>query len=387
MSKIGFAIVFFFIVGKSYSQQPGYLVLIDADNDQVFRVRIGDTVYNSSELGHLTIPYLKDSTYNLAIGFPRKIYPERIFSIKMNKKDQGFQLKNLGEKGWALYNWQTRELKMPITDSALSQGIPERGIKKEDAFSRLMAAVVNDTSVMYNAFVSQKIVKDSAVTQPNEQAIKTDSSVTADNNAKKNVPIVAPAADHSKKEKAIVKSKLPSIRKLSERSTPTAKRLTYIDASKEGSVDTVTLFIPLENGVAISSNDTAKKITPVKGKKTGKGTGIKSDSAANKLASANIDCKNSAIDSDVDSLRENILRANTIDSKITEAKKYFRMKCFSVAQVKILSESFASDKSKYSFFQAAYPYLSDRANTGQLLTVLSDAIYVNRFKKEMAVDK
>lgn len=383
MSKIGFAIVFFFIVGKSYSQQPGFLVLIDADNEQVFRVRIGDTVYNSSELGHLTIPYLKDSTYNLAIGFPRKIYPDRIFSIKMNKKDQGFQLKNLGEKGWALYNWQTRELKMPITDSSLSQGIPERGIKKDDAFSRLMAAVVNDTSVMYNAFVSQKIIKDSAITQPNEQAIKTDSSIAIDNNANKNVP----AVDHSKKEKPIDKSKLPAIRKLSERSTPTAKRLTYIDASREGSVDTVTLFIPVENAPAISLTDTSKKIAPVKGKKTGKPTGIKNDSTGNKLGAATIDCKNSATDSDVDSLRDNILRANTIDSKISEAKKYFRIKCFSVAQVKTLSETFASDKTKYSFFQAARPYLTDRANTAQLLTALSDPIYVNRFKKEMAVDK
>src|SRR5882672_3289553 len=114
MLKIGFGIIFFLIIGKTYSQQQNYLVLIDADNDQVFRVRIGDTIYNSSGLGHLTIPYLKDSTYNITIGFPKKQFPEHMFSIRINKKDQGFQLKNLGEKGWALYNWQTRELKMPL---------------------------------------------------------------------------------------------------------------------------------------------------------------------------------------------------------------------------------------------------------------------------------
>jgi hypothetical protein len=62
MAKIGL-IIFFLIIGKTYSQQQNYLVLIDADNDQAFRVRIGDTIYNSSSLGHLAIPYLKDSVY------------------------------------------------------------------------------------------------------------------------------------------------------------------------------------------------------------------------------------------------------------------------------------------------------------------------------------
>jgi hypothetical protein len=63
---------------------------------------------------------------------------------------------------------------------------------------------------------------------------------------------------------------------------------------------------------------------------------------------ANSDCKNIAIDHDVDTLL-NILTENTIESKIAAANKYFKKKCFSVKQLKILGELFTSDKSRYSF--------------------------------------
>ncbi|MBS1597588.1 MAG: DUF4476 domain-containing protein [Bacteroidetes bacterium] len=387
MSKNWLAIIFFFIVSKSYSQQQSYLVLIDADNDQVFRVRIGDTTYNSSELGHLSIPYLKDSTYNLAFGFPQKKIREQVFSVKINKKDQGFQLKNLGEKGWALYNWQTRELKMPLTDSAFDQGIAERGIKRDDAFSRLMAAVVNDTSVMYNAFIPRRIVNDSTKNEITNQNSKNDSSSLAaeKNKQDKAAPIVEIPASQVEDQKLKVGIKYPFIKKLSERSTPTAKRITYVDAVQQGIADTITLFIPLETqGTTLA--DSVKKITPAKNKKKNQKNASKADSTLLTRRSLNVDCKNLATDHDVDTLRASMLNANTIEAKIAESDKYFKTKCFSASQVKSLGELFASDKSKYKFFETAYPYISDKINVSQLATLLSDSIYINRFKKEMVVN-
>ena len=394
MAKIGFAIIFFLIVGKTYSQQQNYLVLIDADNDQTFRVRIGDTLYNSSTLGHLVIPHLKDSTYNMAIGFPKKEFHERIFSIRVNKKDQGFQLKNLGEKGWALYNWQTRELKMPLMDSSLNQTIPESGTKKDDAFSRLMSAVVNDTSVMYNAFATQKPLKDSLKNNIKEPEVKNDSSLIAVEKDKKLIVPVATVIEKPKKEKNINgKAGNPGIRKLSERSTNSAKRITYIDAFQPGSVDTITIFILFDNQSVTLTGDSTKKIIPGKNKKKSmKGTGnpidstnIKSNLSAKRSKSipAHSDCKNIASDSDLNVLRANILTENTIEAKIEAADKYFKTKCFSVTQLKILGELFASNKSRYNFFGVAYPYISDRENISQLATLLTDTIYINRFKEEM----
>jgi len=372
MLKVGFAIVFFFIVGKSYSQQPGYLVLIDADNEQIFRVRIGDTVYNSSDLGHLTIPYLKDSTYNLMVGFPRKVFREHTFSIKMNKKDLGFQLRNLGEKGWVLYNWQTRETIMPLIDTGNAQLFPEQGIKRDDAFSRLMAAVVNDTSVMYNAFVSQKITDTSTLR-------KSDTTLVAGVNEQATTAGIAPASQ----VKSAAKSKYPFVKKLSERSTAKTKRITYIDATSQESRDTITLFIPIETDALIVSSDSTNKVIPTRNKKKGKPSTAQTDSA-NTVARFN--CQVTATDKDVDSLKSNILSANTIDAKMGEAEKYFKAKCFLSEQIKSLSELFASDKSKFTFFHLAHPYISDRTNISQLAMIFKDTSYISRFKKETASD-
>src|ERR1017187_1051650 len=116
MSKTGFTAFLLLILGKGYSQQSFYFVLIQADNNQPFYARIEHKIINSSSLGYLVISQLKDSTYDLSIGFPKNLFPELRFSIMINKKDQDFQLKNLGERGWALNNKQTQELSMPVKE-------------------------------------------------------------------------------------------------------------------------------------------------------------------------------------------------------------------------------------------------------------------------------
>ena len=62
----------------------------------------------------------------------------------------------------------------------------EQGIKRDDGFSRLMAAVVNDTSVMYNIYAGKGVNYDST-------NIKTQQSVSKNQPASVSpvVPVVA----------------------------------------------------------------------------------------------------------------------------------------------------------------------------------------------------
>jgi hypothetical protein len=138
------------LVGRG--QQAGYLILIDADNKQPFIARIGDNQMASSTHGHLIIPQLQDSSYRVCIRFPREGLPEQIFPVKVNKKDRGFQLQG-SDSTWVLYNWQSKEVIHPLKELDSSR-LLDQGVKREDGFSRLMAAVVNDTSVMYNSFTA-----------------------------------------------------------------------------------------------------------------------------------------------------------------------------------------------------------------------------------------
>ncbi len=393
MTRICIGIFLLFIASHTYSQQPGYLIFIDADNDQSFYVRIGDSTFNSSGVGHLTLPHLKDSIYNITIGFPKNQMHERTFAVRMNKKDQGFQLKSLGENDWALYNWQTREINKPLQgDSSGSRALLDRGIKKDDAFSRLMAAVVNDTSVMYSTYAEKKPAIADSVAK-NDSAIADKKTILiADSTATLTPKIVA-----NKKTKT--KPRYPFVQKLGEQSLENSLQLKYVDFLRGGATDTVTILIPFEKEVVVAHVDPVQKTavdTPQKiiqpGAKSKRARGAKkiaADSSKNNTLIAGkkakdmapkIDCKDNATDYDADVLRTNILIENTEATKIDAAKKIFSVKCFSVKQIKALGELFASDKSRYEFFEAAYPYASDKDNFIQLSGSLHDDHYIKQFK-------
>jgi hypothetical protein len=154
-----FALLLALTAGEVRGQQAGYLILVDAENKQPFTASIGENLMQSSDHGHLLIPQLQDSVYQLIIRFPRKSTPEQIFPVRIHKKDQGFQLQG-SDGSWSLYNWQSRETIRPVKEQDSSR-LLELGVKRGDGFSRLMAAVVNDSSVMYNTYAGTGFAKDS----------------------------------------------------------------------------------------------------------------------------------------------------------------------------------------------------------------------------------
>ncbi len=141
------------------AQQVGSLVLIDAENKLPFTVRVGDQVFASSGHGHLVIAHLKDSNYRLGIRFPKKALAEQVFPVSVKQKDLGFQLQG-SDSTWVLFNWQTKMTIRPVKDRDSSR-VLEMGVKREDGFSKLMAAVVDDSAVMYNTYSGTWFSRDS----------------------------------------------------------------------------------------------------------------------------------------------------------------------------------------------------------------------------------
>jgi hypothetical protein len=141
------------------AQQPGYLILVDAENKQPFAVRIGDESFFSSGHGHLLLSQLKDSTYKLGLRFPRKNIAEQVFTVVIHRKDLGFLLKG-NDSSMVLFNWQTKEIIHSVYEKDSSR-LLDQGVKRDDGFSRLMAAVVDDTAVMYNTYAGNGFGKDS----------------------------------------------------------------------------------------------------------------------------------------------------------------------------------------------------------------------------------
>jgi len=427
-----------FLTGFKCFAQPDYFVLIQADNNQPFYVLLSNNTFSSDELGHLIIPKLKDSVYTFTIGFPKEAFPAEKFAIAINKKDQSFQLKNLAEKGWGLFNTSTMELKMPEKPDA---GIPSKPdhsgfAKKEDAFSRLMAGVVNDTSVMYNSYIEEQPKTETAhLKKIKPAAIKTDSPV-ADNvklklkdSVKKETAAIPPSVKkvETKIHKTdsvnngvvvakpplyrprdpIAASKRPSfVKKLTEQKTDTAVHLVYADVLNKGGIDTVDVFIPLnqESYPVPSVKDIAKRdIGPAEQtelKKTkdtvlpvvmnqekenimdsvNKDTTAKAEIKTPAASALTNTCSSSATDYDIDKLRVKMLGIDNDDDKILAAKSIFKVKCFSVKQVNALSEVFKTDEGKYKLFDEVYAHVSDAGNFIQLQQALADPYYINRFK-------
>ncbi len=135
--------------------QQSLFVYLQSENWQPFYVQIGDKVYSSSSIGHLVISGLSDKTCSFEVGFPQHTVQPQRFSIPLHNRDHGYELMKNGSKGWALRNWQTDEIIKPLKEagsSALLYG--ER--KKDDAFATLMAAVVNDSAVLYTSIVKKE---------------------------------------------------------------------------------------------------------------------------------------------------------------------------------------------------------------------------------------
>lgn len=266
----------------STSAQQDRFVFIQSENSQPFYVRIGETVYNSSPVGHVTIHGLSDDTYRFAIGFPHRGGREQIFTVKVNKRDGGYYLKSSQSGRWILYNWLTEEtLQSPRTDSLL---YGER--KKDDGFASLMAAVVNDSAVLYTSVVKA----DPPASSPKKTATKSDTTAsivrngvaTADSALAKDDQIVTIQQEAKDPAIALVQSKneavgkvlsekpdkedslvlhevvatkrpvdtLKTIAKLEEQTSREEKRLVFLDRTAGIQSDTIVAIIPLEQGVA-----------------------------------------------------------------------------------------------------------------------------------------
>jgi hypothetical protein len=383
------------------------MLSIEGENGQNFYVHLGNRSFTSSSSGHVTISLLKDSTYDLVIGFPNNQFPEQNFTVSLDNRDQDLILKNLPGKGWALVNPQTQVSIPSLQQNSAAPPAtapapePEKTVKKDDAFSRLMAAVVNDTAVLYNTYASEELLKDTATkntTRPASPekdtvegaALKKDSAGGEKSAAK--VAVAKAKATVPAKGKAATAA--PKVRKLGERRLASGLQLKFLDLSQSGIKDTVTILIPAEK----KENQTAKVTAaapPTGGEPKDSLKAVSSnpdsgsdssagESAANKNptpSAVQTDCKTPATDYDIDVLRVNILSANSENDKIATAKKAFKSACVTVKQVRALSELFASDKSRYRFYETAYPYVSDREHFGQLQETLTDSTYTEQFKK------
>jgi Domain of unknown function (DUF4476) len=252
-------------------------------------------------------------------------------------------------------------------------------------------------------------VKQTVIAKPIEVAEKPDIK-KEEPKVEVKEPVVAKPVDVI--EKSVVKGEVKAIpaeeykksviTKKSESSTTEGFGLVFLDDYNNGIKDTIRLLIPNPKpivGVVKEEPKEEKKfleITTAEAPKTEQQkTQIEPPSAkkektieaipvANEIPGVKPTVKNKCVsiadESDFFKLRKKMAAAESDDEMISEANKNFKVKCFTVQQVKNLGSLFLSDAGKYKFFDAAYTFVSDTENFSSLQVELKDEYYINRFK-------
>ncbi len=378
----------------SVAAQQNHFIYIQTENKQSFYVKMDKKVFSSSGSGYVIIPQLKDGPYTLSVGFPKSEWPEQAINCTVSKKDEGFLLKNFGEKGWGLFNLQTLEILTAA--NAADKTLPTKE-NKQDVFSDLLANAVNDSTIR------QKDLPPPV--------------------AAKEVPPVKPAITAVSVPSKENKSAAVEIKRLLYIPGKKGTEIIYSDRSN-GQTDTIRILIPADPVVvqeqempAPSPEETAKTAPPkadpppvavppatskeaetkpkekfinmeLPNPNTGKtpDTQVKETNVivqptpVKKAIMVNSNCKDNAGEDDFLKLRKKMAAAENDEDMVAAARKAFKTKCYTVEQIKNLGFLFLNDKGRYQFFDAAYPFAADSENFSSLEAQLKDEYQINRFR-------
>jgi len=398
------------------SSQKVYFVYLQSESNQPFFVKMNEIVYSSTASGYLILSKLKDSVYNFSIGFPQNKLPQQNFSVAINRKDHGYLLKNFGEKGWGLFDLQTLAIQMSSVPASKADATGKTMEQNTSAFTEILSRAADDPSLKEKPILakmeekrSEVIAKDVVKTEETKPTIIEEPATKKDEpkvetkeppvvkNEETKVEIKEPPVTKNEEIKIspVESYKSTMVTKRSESSNTEGFGLVFIDDYGNGTKDTIRLLIPdtrpAVNEIKQEPNeekkfldivsDTANQVKEIISE-------IKKDSASeikpivNEKTNAAIKnkCKETASEIDFFKLRKKMAAETTDDNMITEARKYFKTKCFTSGQLKNLSTLFLNDAGKYKFFDAAYAYVSDPDHFSSLQSELKDEYYINRFK-------
>ena len=253
--KYLFVVALILLSFHGFSQQ-NHFIYIQADNRQPFYIKMDKKIISSSTAGYLIIPKVRDSVVELVFGFPRNQWPEQRILCRGNNADAGFLLKNFGEKGWGLINFQSMELVM--ADTAKNAELAANVEKKENDFAAILGNVVEDPGLKEQALNTLEQVPDKTevllkkkdkpeikpkrISKPELKVVKRDKAVVKPSFRDKPV---------AKKDSLVVLRKEPRVKalpvfsritKMSGKSTDDGFRFVYLDRGSE-KPDTVDVVI------------------------------------------------------------------------------------------------------------------------------------------------
>lgn len=267
-----FFLFFMALFAFSVKAQQVHFIYLQTDNGQPFYVKLNNKLVSSSAEGYIILPNITDGEYGLVVGFPRNEFPEKTYTVLVDKNNEGFLLKNFGEKGWQLFNLQT----LALTEGTDNRPVVVKVKKDEDSFTKMLAGVVKDSSILQNHEIAAAPSKpvDSLTTLDSSKVSsmpKTGSATIADINktTASSVPkkdsisvsevnnttaTLLPKTDSSTQNNTESSdiTKINSVSKILSKQDNNGLRMIYQDKS-DSSTDTIKIFMPAEKDQTINN--------------------------------------------------------------------------------------------------------------------------------------
>lgn len=386
---------------QAYSQL-NHFIYLQTDNQQPFYIKYNNRIYSSSAAGYLIISKLKDGPFDFAIGFPKSNLPELQFQSIIEKVDKGYLIKNFGEKGWALYDLQNSTV--TYTSAAVGPKTNETVINKnqqavDDPFANMLSKITQDSTVKNVTVMKQeKPVIDtpkpivspvSNVQQEVKDSVKT--FITQQPVTPNETPAIEPEWI------APARSSVKQIRRFDSKE---GSDFVFEIGETDGQKDTIRLFIEKDTSAVITAEVINTEVKPDTIQAVNEKVNIQVDSPVVKKDETkneevkqpvvveqkpivqslpNSNCKAIATEDDFIKLRRKMANESKEDEMVNEAKKVFKTKCFSTAQLKNLAVLFLKDEGRYRFYDAAMLFVTDFSNFKDLSETIQDEYYKKRF--------
>ena len=385
------------MVSFAAQAQDFHFIYIETENQKPFYVRIDGQTIPSSSSGYIIIPRLTQGEYKSYIGFPKTELAELVFNFVINDADAGYFIKEDIDQGLYMVDLQT----MKFVPTEMRWPVVKNTIKSKDEFARILAEVVNDSSINEIA----------VFTKPVEVLVKSEANET------NTLKAVEPKVVIDDTPQVIVDSKVV-ISKLEQKNTSGGLSVTYTDDA-----DTIDVFIPV-NTIQTKTEKEEKSEPLIVAKKqeeavkdvkfinmelqnpnqqtdsgvikkddfviTQKKNAINSDADIKQkdsvvelktpLMKPVSKCKKTAAQTDFLNLRKKMAAQKSEADMRMLAGKQFNSTCFTTEQIKNLGVLFITEEERYKFYVSAYSYVADVENFAILEQQLADSFYVDRFK-------
>lgn len=134
------------IAGLRLSAQSPFFIYVQSEPATPFSVSCKGQTLRSSQTGYLIVSNLTDTVLQLAVSFPDKKQPDQLFVVRTQGSDQGYLLKDYGDKGWGLLDW--RQLLVTYAERPTYTRAEPIGATNKEDFALLLAKASGDSSLL-----------------------------------------------------------------------------------------------------------------------------------------------------------------------------------------------------------------------------------------------